>query len=556
MNVSKAAVALALASLACGRARADRITPEMLRDDPRLATTVSLASEDISISELTAQLAARAHITVASDDRDPAAQEHLAVFLRDVPLGDAMNALWSLMSYRRAEWLWSRQGTPGAYRYVLVRPLAARRFAEGLVNWMQDTFEAQAALLEKAALLSPEQRAAFIHAHVADLFWPAGDPTDMQLKVDRFWDGLVVFQECLSPEARLAVLRGAQVPPIPVSSLSERGRSFVRAEWERAHATRSLGGGRTEPVPMPDAITVFTTHAGGTAAPNLVIQLGQIGGYAYVGGVRLEDAFTAKLESLWNNDGDVSKSPLTDQRIPPAKPGAPPANIRPPFDQHKSTAAPALRQLSERMPLSLIARLPENDGAYPQPMDGKTLRDYLSDLRNRFHLMTKWRGDVLLLSSTTWYMREAALVPQQIVKRLRAAQESGHGLLPLKDLAYAASRLTPAQLDHLSGEIPALQVALRWRELLAPLGESPLLLSRATSDRGLPVTDELRAALRGNATLSKILDQVAWRALRLVVEDGQENGTAFRRIRLDLQAPDASWKRIAGFQYRAKESSK
>jgi hypothetical protein len=102
---------LAILSSSAGANLHGTITPEMRREDPRLERRVSLSNSRITIGNLAVRLGQLTALDLGSEIRDPATGEQIAVFLRDLPIADGMNAIWSLMSYRNAAWEWRGKGS-------------------------------------------------------------------------------------------------------------------------------------------------------------------------------------------------------------------------------------------------------------------------------------------------------------------------------------------------------------------------------------------------------------------------------------------------------------
>src|SRR5437867_123663 len=78
-------------------ARADTLTDAMRKEDPRLEQRVSLATSRIPVGALLEKLSAQTGVRITADDRQGAGDDEVAVFLHDVPLATAMDALWSLL---------------------------------------------------------------------------------------------------------------------------------------------------------------------------------------------------------------------------------------------------------------------------------------------------------------------------------------------------------------------------------------------------------------------------------------------------------------------------
>lgn len=137
--------ALALVLLHGAAARGEGLAAVDRKLDPRLARSVTLARPRVYVGELLDELSRSSGVGLKpGDERDGAGDHKVTVFLKGVPLDSAMTALWSLMSYQDATWQWQRAGSPGSYRYALLRPMKARQLAGRLEQESQLEFERQA----------------------------------------------------------------------------------------------------------------------------------------------------------------------------------------------------------------------------------------------------------------------------------------------------------------------------------------------------------------------------------------------------------------------------
>jgi len=92
------ALGLLLISLLAHPSRADEVTATMRKADTRLQTRVTLRSPHILMGELLERLSKQSGVTLTADTWSAAGSDSVTVSLRDVPLADAMNTLWSLFS--------------------------------------------------------------------------------------------------------------------------------------------------------------------------------------------------------------------------------------------------------------------------------------------------------------------------------------------------------------------------------------------------------------------------------------------------------------------------
>src|SRR5687767_14386542 len=169
---------------------AETITPEMRREDSRLEKPVTVALERARVGELLKALSEQTKVPLSASDKDGAADPVLRVDLRAVPLFEALDALWSLLSYKGARWHWVREDVDGQFRYSLTRPLAARNLPAQLRDGIQTLFEQEA-----------EKTRAYLRMGPAELERHA--ESDRQSKAiltsPTHRTGLQIFFDCIPP---------------------------------------------------------------------------------------------------------------------------------------------------------------------------------------------------------------------------------------------------------------------------------------------------------------------------------------------------------------------
>lgn len=449
--------------------------PDAMRQaDPRLEKRVTLVAAHLPIGELLEVLSQRSGVALTANDGTEAGDTEVTVALHQAPLADAMNALWSLVSYRQAEWEWRRQGDAKNYRYELARSGAARSLSARLREQLQKEFEGQADTLISALKMTPEEL-----AQAAKRDRLLGSLIDD----DRVRPGMSIFA-ALPPDLRSAVLKGGQTLEIPVSQLPASGGDFVHSQWlwTRDHGGKTRApDGTLIPVPEPQKLFISTLHLSGEIAPCLLIDTG-FGSINYVGGGYMEGGWQEKMTALWMLPGDDLDDPQSAKQAPAPRPPAAPDARRPLHSR--------LLQMAEAAPFSFIARLPDEGSAGDGLPPHQSLKAYLSRLQETKHVQSKWRHGILLLTTPALLIEDAdnPPAPWPLVKRLRDAEAPGDGFLPLAELAHAAHQLSRPQLRRLAAYFPVMDSIAQWQDLFALYDESvslrPYVKSPAGSTRG------------------------------------------------------------------------
>ncbi len=473
---------LCLALLPALPGRADEVTAAMRKADPRLQTRVTLRSPRILIGELLERLSRQSGVALSADDETAAGGDAVAVSLRDVPLADALDALWSLFSYKHMEWDWRRspvKGEQGKYAYRLARPNYARSQAERLKEQVQADFEAQAQQLFAALDMPPDQ---LKEAAKHDLLM------DSLLDDGRVRPAMRVLAN-LPPGALTAMLRGGPSIVMPVSQLPqqsqqalEEARTWLAAKFASDHVPEEMIKKGT---PVPTRIGISVSRDPDQVAPGLYIDTG-MGSGDYFGGGYMEVPWRQKMNAQWMLPKDAVEDPASARALAAPKQPLPPSSGRHPLADY-------LLRSSDAAQVPLIARIPQdldettNQGTLSQMPAAKTVGAFLEGVTKRpVTLQHKWRGGVLLLTCQNWFMSESedTRLPWAEVKRLRDAEATGDGFLPLGELAHAAAVLNAAQMHRLSEWFPVMINVADWHDFLAFYDKTPEYRPRVLSAKG------------------------------------------------------------------------
>ncbi len=481
VRLSFAALGLFLLFILAPVSQADEVTAAMRQADTRLQTRITLRSPHILIGELLERLSKQSGVTLAADEWSTVGSDSVTVSLRNVPLADAMNALWSLFSYQHAEWDWQRRaikGEAGKYTYTLARPDYARFLAERLQEQVQTDFEAQAQELFDALNMPPDQ---LKEAAKHDLLLSS------LLDDGRVGPGMQILAS-LPPETLQNILQNHQGITIPVSELSPEAQKALNTSWDWEDARgvgQHLPNGKIVPMPRSNQVSISIDSSPNLVAPAVYIDSGR-GSGEYFGGAFMQDAWQKKMSAQWMQPGDSAED-LASARALAAPKKMPPA-VDPPH-----ALADYLLRFSDAAQVPLIARIPLTlDAGTPlgtlsQVPKTSDVKAFLAQAQQQpLQMDHKWRGGVLLLACQNWFVgqSEDSRLPWPEVKRLRDAEASGDGFLTLNDMAHAANVLNDAQMQALGEWFPVMTEAAQWHDFLAFYDKTPEYRPRVLSAKG------------------------------------------------------------------------
>jgi len=513
----------AAAALTATADRYDPVTDKELASDARLARPVSVECARIYLGDLAERMTAQTGEAISADETSGASDLRIMASVREVPAWRVMAGVTGLLSYRLALWQWERKGEPGAAEYRLVRTRGAQSWPHALRERAQSEFERLTSARMRDTFRTPEQ-------------WTErlADPTPVTIEERAGW-GLQVFAATLPEDAQKAVLRGEAKARLTVSRLPPWGKRLVEDLYNRMRPWRTLPDGSTAPAPFPEDLVAYTSH-GRDPTPTLFIEMGDMGGYGYVGGDPLAVAFRNHVAGAWLGDADVPEHTALET----AKLAA--------TAKHELAKHPPLDHpwvaLAERTDVPLLALAPVGRASRSFASEGAgTLGGYLRALGRRDYAIHKWRHGLLLVTYAAWFRDEQELHPCSwpVVRRLREACRSNSGLPTLGALVRVAVDLTPEQLDVLSDDWAPAKSLIPIRSTLEALDRDPEL-HRQLRDSG-KATIKGPAARRAAASIGSIAISAVERvslAVRTVGADGD------RQLAFDVLFYDKSGNRLGG----------
>ncbi len=487
---------LCLAALTLPHAAfADAITVEERGRDARLEQKVTFAQNPVYAGELLDMLSKQSGVVIEARPEDHAADERFTVSLRDVKLGDALDAVWSFLSRKGAgyDWVQEPDGTTrkATFKYRFVRTGSARDYATSVRQQIQDEYEAQVNTFLAFNKATGEKQADLLKANPADaLFWK-----DKSIR-----DGIGALADTLNPAEIKQLLRGEREISVPLKEASpsaQRMAQGVVAQDRELNLDMVFAD--------PTHIHFATAWSPSSIAPTLSIGFGNEQthrGLGYAGGSPLNKTWANRLAADWKLSGDrdtTGDAATMTRPIDAAKAVAPDE-----WSGSRGALAADLMALSQGANVSFFAGIPPGNVGFSMPglpRSGETVKEYVDSLRDCGSFAVKWRGDILLVSLVDAPLTMAAPhAPWSVVKGLRAEKaQSPNGLVSVTTLFRLAHDLDAEQLRDL-GEAEEdygfIENILPWQAFWGALHRRPDLAEKALSPDGVAIA-ELPVAVRG-----------------------------------------------------------
>lgn len=513
--------------LLSGDVFAKGITAEMRAEDPRLEAKVTFSSPAVYLGEFLQELSKQTKVKIQIDHFEPASGIPLVVYFPEMSLSDALNAVYSMISFQGSEWHWLRKGEPGRYTYTLVADNKVRTRRSILEARMQKELEEFVRLMSYVSQRSPKDHLKYKtriakalgvrnESEIAYMFTV---PESAIWKEYRFFSGL------LTPEQQTRVLRGERYK-FPVSSLPPS----IRKDAEDLYFYRLPS---TRP-PFPEEVGFYSIKQWANRrsfVPFIYLEIG-LGTTSSLASGHKNHTSAFTMNKLWVLSGETQTSPEVEKVIqkseikePPfAKEIAVPPNL---LQGRKSQPRPSrltfrtrLLQMAHGASLPLIANIPEEYQTDFDAVEGKTVKEVLEKFeRTAVFCMTKWRKNLLLINYPSYFLEDTDTPPYAALKIWR---ESKDRMMDASEFVEFMSRLTEPQFKTLYNSHLIFQQGIQLRPYCLYAKARPEMLSL----QGLRITQAVYNEL------STLLppDQL-----------NRLNANAYLRIRSERDKPLEGW---------------
>lgn len=515
--------------------------------DERLKTHVTLKANRIYLGELLEKLSAQTGVSISIAPTDRSSGTQITCDVRDLPLSDLLNSLWSLVGYSQATWQIAvdAQKTP---HYQLLPGAASRSLEERFDREYDRYGEELTALLLKMSTMKLDERRKNKDALVRAMLLEDDATPTLYIEDDRFWAPLNAFVTGLTPEQQKQVRNGETVS-LPTSKLDANLRALL-----------SLPNGNTRvpgvPAPAenaPDTVRFswirFDVLHKKHATRELWIGVGNARGFAYRDYLvalerpvndRIYDAWLLPNDqrSTWAEKEVVVQAIRLEKNEEKGVPVQAPIFVprpRLPFSTFMSLMASAQNA-------SYLGVIPEDADNEREVIPGRQAQEFLMQMWVHDHLMHKWRGNVLLLNYPVWFTGEEAEYPYALVQQLRETRQHNAGSpFTLPQLADRISTLNDPQIRRLAKEFPQAGLGRAQRALLALYQRYPGLLSEA----GETPDAKMIALLTETQQMPPLAEKDTLEKLRILEETPSQSNGEKRLYRLQFQtAQRKEWQEL------------
>jgi hypothetical protein len=399
-----------------------KIDAAAVQQDSRLDKVVTLSGRSITLKEAFAAFSSQTGVAISIDDRSYASNYPLTIECRQTPVFRMMDAVYGLLSLRKAEWAWVWVNGVHGYSYDLREtPWSKDRmniYKTILAVMPREYMD----LLRQLTPMTMAERKLHRSAVKETLHAADDGSVDVFFNDEKVWKQAEFFFTGLLPDQQDDVLRGEPVRLSPKSLSPELAELFAQAvPLEQGQA-------------VPETVTFMLSKPLGRAsdlAPRINMSYIGMSG-TWMGTGELHNGMRSAMNSVWMLPGDTANDPAADRVVQQAPLTA---DAQHEVEQAKQQAAwfesttrlemddnvkrrviasitssvsllTVLEQLSDGANVPLIALLEDheqNSLGYASPV-GKSVQQTLDRIRARWqNKMVKWRSGVLVINDLFWF---------------------------------------------------------------------------------------------------------------------------------------------------------
>jgi hypothetical protein len=539
-------------------ANADSITSKMRIDDRRLESRVNISARRIRLGDLLERITTQTGIKIACSERDGGSGTYMSAHADGIPVGDLLDAVWSLTANQDAQWRWEREGTSADYRYTLVQPERAKRRSELIREYVKQAAVYHFGAMLEIARMPAEDRVKNKKLISQSLGVDEDHWADGFLNSPGLFDIHELVAACVPRDKLITLIRGETSASVPIDSLSATGKQWL----EKCQGMIGLDAQsfRNDPVgdAAPKTLHFYPAPADrqteliARIAPLIMLSTSKHFGISVLGGTALEAGMGNVVRKKWNVQGDKVDTQLANRLVdkpiemktPPFGGLLPGFNGRPPRPRPiPSILEIRLLQMAQGSGVPILMILPATNLVDPGDPSGHTVRDTIESAKKRFPKpMFKWRNGVLLASYPQWFVEEDGSIPYALAKKYLNEPNLP---ISLKNMVNLMVAITDRQAFELSLENAAVKSALEIRPLLILASRYPQLVSPA----GMRMTPSLVNDLTKVAKISQHPSFLngTLKAIRLVQIDEKVDGKASIAMRTEIQTDTKAWISLGGF---------
>lgn len=500
------------------------IDPEIAAKDARLQKKVSFFADRLFLFDLLAELQQQTGVTISVDSEDPFSGLPLMVSLKANTLQETLDALWSVLSYRNAQWKWQVRGEAPNFRYHLLRTPRAHEVSALWKRKAQEAVTKQVIAIIEASRLSPERRKSTLESFsTGEYKFPKEYIEYLRGKdSEPFWTKVRSISDELTTDEIRDVFNGMTINR-EFSKLPETFQRMIASRVRGIDYDKEKDSLRVEFKPIQNSTSRFAFT---TDMLMLVRRQDRSStGPSVFSTMFVEGAIWNQIAKDWLHPNEKLSSPYEERLLGTAKtaqigetPNPTEATLHP---RQTNAVVAALSPIVRDSEFAFIGVPLEITTLEASNSDKKTLKEHLQYIAGQmnFNAYFKWNERFLMMNHPLILLSESARIPQKVYVNIRSDVRSNQGFISIPMLIDTARNTTDLLWSELEQEYPSLNQLTPYRKML-----QVALLEGIFTDEGAVVTPELRRYwLKNLSTLSSIspanITRIRWR----VVNNEAEN---------------------------------
>lgn len=458
----------------------------MVREDPRLRDSVTVAHGRILVGDLLDGISKLASIKIGCGDHDFVGSIPIAIFCKNRPIGEILEYLVSLLSFKGAPVVLEATGIDGnPPEYTVGLPPVSRLFFDRLRDDIRKDSITTLENLIKALDADDDTRKALER-----------ESPDVSLITDpRISAGIRGIARMTDADTRSRLFNGGLRIEGSLADAPDGIRTHARQESEIFQ--------KNNPDFDPGSIDRYAIHVQSDASdiisPLFLTVSGIRGGFgqSVCGGHLLRNKWLKNLESRWVLDADTRVSPEEEASSKALSEWPKPKTVKAPVDLppgvdyiYPGATVDVMEGFAVASGDPVLARLTDSP-EYVKARNAKTVGEVVKAIRGTRLLVKKRKTAWLLLEPTIINQPYFDMIPLSVIRWVRTeieAVRSSHEYLPF--LHGVIRSLTPAQVLRLDREVgfPISSLILSFYPILKGVRGDSVLLAQLSSGQRVPVS--------------------------------------------------------------------
>jgi len=514
--------------------------------DVRLSKKVSFSFDRISLYQFAGEISKQSGISIYLDPQDLAGSVPLCVNVRDLPVSELMNDISSLVSFRKVQFKWNQVHIDDEYRYKLDTQ-DFKKLPDLMMEQARKLFRIQYDVVGQMAMASPQKRSQFKAKFAKAMLSKTTDAAQSYLESSphnsAWWGSVKYLYESLTDQQRDAMFGGTPVVipyeavpreqqerllnllPLPTVK-TDTGVTIPQIPQEMVFRYEEKMADRQRKLLVPRILMEFISGAKYEDATHTSMLATCVVGFSGRG-------LKERLQAEWLFPGEKRDCAHDETTLEK-------------YDEKEAAdfayAEPLERSMvavSKCSGVSFLAALPDAglriDLARRMKIPVKKIHDVRNEveLNPEIDVMSKWRGDTLLINYPEWFYGEDALYPPTLLDEARI-ERAKTGYVSFPTIAKGARNLNSIQMKRIRREFP---------EFAAPpqfiaLARIYVVNKEIYTEAGVPLSQEIIRALGGDASRIQGLDQAAAgrfrvRDIKRKTDQGLEQVVTAFEVKLD-----------------------